>query len=393
MTERIGWLDCGSGVSGDMLLGALADVGALDDLPEVLASMPQLQASVELSTVTRGALSARRIVVHCADAQPAHRTRSDVQTVIDGAQLPDEVRATAARTFDRLAAAEASVHGVAVADVRFHEVGAVDAIVDIVGVCLGVHALDLQRLSVSPIALGGGTTDTQHGVLPVPGPAVLALLQETSLVGAGGGEHELATPTGVALLAELTDGAAPMPAMRVQRVGVGAGSRDLADKPNVVRLVIGDVAPVGDASGWVLVEANVDDLDPRLWPGVLDALLAAGAADAWLTPIVMKKGRPAHTVSALCSSALVEDVQRVFFVETSTIGARTVPVGKTALDREWLEVDVGGHAVRVKVARLAGAAVSVNPEWDDVSAAAKATGRAAKDVLADASAAARQLLT
>jgi hypothetical protein len=130
-----------------------------------------------------------------------------------------------------------------------------------------------------------------------------------------------------------------------------------------------------------------------LWPGVLDALLAAGAADAWLTPIVMKKGRPAHTVSALCSSALVEDVQRVFFVETSTIGARTVPVGKTALDREWLEVDVGGHAVRVKVARLAGAAVSVNPEWDDVSAAAKATGRAAKDVLADASAAARQLLT
>ena len=390
VTGRIGWLDCSSGVSGDMLLGALADVDALDALAEVLASTPELRASMTVSTVTRGALSARRVVVEHDDAQP-HRSRADVQRILDAMPLPDDVRATATRVFDRLATAEANVHGVNVDAVRFHEVGAVDAIVDIVGVCLGVQVLGLERLTVSPIALGGGMTDTQHGPVPVPGPAVLALLADTSVVATGGGEHELATPTGVALLAELADGTADLPAMRLHQVGVGAGGRDLTDRPNVVRLVIGEAAdPGGDH--WLLVEANVDDLDPRLWPGVLESLLAAGAADAWLTPIVMKKGRPAHTVSALTTSQQVDDVRRVLFVETSTIGARTSRVDKTALEREWVEVQISGQTVHVKIARLGGVAVSVNPEWDDVSAAARATGRAAKDVLADATAAARQLL-
>jgi len=390
MTERVGWLDCTSGVSGDMLLGALADVDALDALPEVLASTPALHTTVTVSPTMRGALSARQVVVGCDDVQP-HRSRSDVQRIIDAMPLPDAVRATAGRVFDRLATAEAHVHGVDGGDVQFHEVGAVDAIVDIVGVCLGIHALSLDRLTVSPIALGGGTTDTQHGPVPVPGPAVLALLADTSLVASGGGSHELATPTGVALLAELADSTSDLPAMRVNSVGIGAGGRDLAERPNVVRLVVGVDAEATD-DAWLLVEANVDDLDPRLWPGVLDALLAAGAADAWLTPIVMKKGRPAHTVSALTTAERIDDVRRVLFVETSTIGARTSRVDKTALDREWVEVQVGGQRIRVKVARLGGAAVSVNPEWDDVSAAAKETGRAAKDVLADATAAARQLL-
>jgi pyridinium-3,5-bisthiocarboxylic acid mononucleotide nickel chelatase len=390
MTERIGWLDCTSGVSGDMLLGALADVGALDGLPDVLASVPELHATVTVSTTARGALSARRAVVECADPQPPHRTRQDVQQVIDAMHLPDDVRTAAARVFDRLANAEARVHGIDPAAVQFHEVGAVDAIVDIIGVCLGLHELRLHRLTVSPVALGSGTTDTQHGPVPVPGPAVLALLQETSLIATGGGDDERATPTGVALLAELADDTSSMPPMRVDRVGLGAGGRDPVDRPNVVRLVVGDASGVGDA--WLLVEANVDDLDPRLWPGVLDTLLASGAADAWLTPIVMKKGRPAHTVSALTTADRVDDVRRVLFVETSTIGARTTPVDKTALDRDWVEVVVAGQRVRVKVARLDGAAVSVNPEWDDVSAAATATGRAAKDVLADATSAARQLL-
>ena len=387
---RIAWLDCSSGVSGDMLLGALTDVDALDALAAVLASTPELAARIAVSTVTRGALSARRVVVEHDDAQP-HRSRADVQGILDEMSLPDDVRATAMRVFDRLATAEAQVHGVDVNAVQFHEVGAVDAIVDIVGVCLGVHALEVEQLTVSPIALGGGTTDTQHGPVPVPGPAVLALLAGTSLTASGGGEHELATPTGIALLAELAAGTSPLPAMGIQQVGVGAGGRDLDDRPNVVRLVIGDAA--GEPHGeWLLVEANVDDLDPRLWPGVLEALLNSGAADAWLTPIVMKKGRPAHTVSALTTQAQVDAVRRVLFVETSTIGARTSQVDKTALDREWVDVTVDAQQVRVKVARLGGVAVSVNPEWEDVAAAAKASGRAAKDVLADATAAARQLL-
>jgi pyridinium-3,5-bisthiocarboxylic acid mononucleotide nickel chelatase len=389
---RIGWLDCTSGVSGDMLLGALADVGALDALAAALAAAPELGASLDITTTTRGALAARRVEVTTSDPHPPHRGRADVQAIIDGLQVPADVRARAGRVFDRLAAAEADVHGVEASAVQFHEVGAVDAIVDIVGVCLGLHTLGLRRLTVSPIALGGGSAQTQHGAVPVPVPAVLALLRDTTLVAMGGDQrHELATPTGVALLAELADDTTALPGMTVHDVGVGAGSRQLDDRPNVVRLVVGE-ASGDDVSEWLLTEANVDDLDPRLWPGVLDALLAAGAADAWLTPILMKKGRPAHTVSALTTTGAVEAVRRALFVESSTIGVRTTHVHKSALDREWIEVDVDGQCVRVKVARLEGAVVSVNPEWDDVRAAAAALSRAAKEVLADATSAARRSL-
>ena len=387
---RVGWVDCTSGVSGDMLLGALADAGALDELPEVLAASPDLAASITVTGATRGALAARRVEVTAHDADPPHRTPADVRRIVDGLPVPDEVRARAGRVFDRLAAAEADVHGVDASTVEFHEVGAVDAIVDVVGVCLGMHKLRLSRLTASPIALGGGVAQTQHGPVPVPVPAVLALLSQTSLVATGGDQQqELATPTGVALLAELADGTSALPPMTVQQVGVGAGSRESEDRPNVVRLVIGE-SGASDDDDWLVVEANVDDLDPRLWPGVLDALLAAGAADAWLTPILMKKGRPAHTVSALTTTDAIDAVRRVLFVESSTIGVRTTSVHKSALDRAWTDVDVDGQRVRVKVARLDGDVVSVNPEWDDVRAAATALGRAAKDVLADATAAARR---
>jgi uncharacterized protein (TIGR00299 family) protein len=386
---RVGWLDCTNGVSGDMLLGALAGLGALDELPGVLAAASELNASVSVSSTTRGALAAQRVEVATDDPHPPHRNRDHVQRVLDALPVPEDVRASAGRVFDRLAVAEATVHGVDAATVQFHEVGAVDAIVDIVGVCLGLHALGLRELTVSPIALGGGVARTQHGPVPVPVPAVLALLEHTSLVSVGGDQrHELATPTGVALLAELADGTSALPPMTVQQVGVGAGARALDDRPNVVRLVVGEAAT--DDGTWSLIEANVDDLDPRLWPGVLDALLAAGAADAWLTPILMKKGRPAHTVSALTPTDMLDAVRRVLFVESSTIGVRTTAVHKSALDRDWTEVDVAGHCVRVKVARLDGAVVSVNPEWEDVRAAAQALGRAAKDVLADATATARR---
>jgi uncharacterized protein (TIGR00299 family) protein len=389
MGERIGWLDCTSGVSGDMLLGALYDAGALDDLADVLAAAPGLGAAVSVSVVDRGALSARRVNVTAEEAQP-HRNRADVQWVLDALPVPPQVRETAGRVFDRLAAAEARVHGVGVDDVQFHEVGAVDAIVDIVGVCFGLHVLGLRTLTVSSIALGGGTASTQHGPVPVPVPAVLELLRDTPLTAHGGAvEHELATPTGVALLAELAHGGGSMPAMRVEHTGVGAGSRDSADRPNVVRLVVGEAVDDAD-NDWLLVEANVDDLDPRLWPGVLDALFAAGAADAWLTPILMKKGRPAHTVSALTTDADVDAVRQALFAESSTIGARTSRVQKTALEREWADADVDGQVVRVKVARFRGSVVSVNPEWEDVRAAATALGRPAKDVLADAAAVARR---
>lgn len=386
MSPRTGWLDCSSGVSGDMLLGALSALDALTELGDVLAAVPDLGVTLTTADVRRGALQARHVQVGVGDGPP--RNRADVQAVLDRLPLPTPVRNTAGRVFDRLAIAEAAVHGVSPEEIYFHEIGAVDSIVDVVGACLGFHTLGLAGLTVSPIALGSGAIKTMHGVVPVPGPAVLELLRDTELiVTSGDAPVELATPTGIAVLAELATSAGQLPTMTVEAVGIGAGNRDLEQRPNVVRLVVGEAAD--SSEDWWLLEANVDDLDPRLWPGVIDALLAAGAADAWLTPILMKKGRPAHTLSALAPATLAAGVERVIFEQTTTIGLRTTPVGKRALDRQWVEVEVGGRSIRVKVARLDGVVVTATPEWVDVEAAATALGRPARQVLADAVSAAR----
>jgi uncharacterized protein (TIGR00299 family) protein len=390
--SRIGWLDCGSGVSGDMLLGALSDLGALEDLPALVGSLEDLAASVTTQRATRGGISAVAVQIDAAQQQP-HRHLADIHAIVERAAAPDEVKSRANAVFERLANAEASVHDLPVDEVEFHEVGAVDSIIDVVGACLGLHALGLDRLIVSTIALGGGRADSGHGTVPVPTPAALALLADSGLVGAGGGDVELATPTGLAVLAEWAAACGPMPEMQVERVGMGAGSRDLPDRPNVVRLVLGEAADVVTTDEWVVVEANVDDLDPRLWPGVLTALMDAGAADAWLTPILMKKGRPAHTVSALTPTALLGAVQGAMFTHTSTIGLRWNPVGKHALDRQTITVEVQGHAVRVKVAFAEGKPVSATPEFDDIAAAATALGVPTKHMLEAAVAGVRNALT
>jgi uncharacterized protein (DUF111 family) len=254
--------------------------------------------------------------------------------------------------------------------------------------------LDLDALVVSPIALGGGTASTAHGTIPVPTPAAIGLLSDTPLVGHGGPvDVELATPTGIAIVAEWATSSGSMPAMTIDAIGVGAGSRELEEHANVVRLVLGTPADGDrDSSGWLTIEANVDDLDPRLWPGVLDRLLAAGAADAWLTPILMKKGRPAHTVSALVGPDAVAAVRDVLVTETSTIGVRSTPVSKYALERSWITVDVDGQKIRVKLAHDGARRTNVAPEFEDVAAAAEAVGAPVKDVLARATAAALRAL-
>jgi hypothetical protein len=391
---KLGWLDCSAGVSGDMLLGALADLGALGGLPALVDSLATLGVTVEPTEVTRGGLRAIAVTVAAPPDQPARRL-ADVTEVINAAAVPDEVRDRAIETFVRLAEAEAHVHGTTAGEVHFHEVGAVDSIIDVLGVCLGLHALGLDALVVSPIALGGGSANTAHGTIPVPTPAAIGLLTGTPLVGHGGPvDVELATPTGIAIVAEWATSSGSMPAMTIDAVGVGAGRREIADHPNVVRLVVGSLEDNrSDADdGWLTIEANVDDLDPRLWPGVLDRLLAAGAADAWLTPILMKKGRPAHTVSALTGRDAVAAVREVLVTETSTIGVRSNPVSKYALERSWITVDVDGQKIRVKLAHDGARRTNVAPEFDDVAAAADALGAAVKDVLARATAAALQAL-
>jgi uncharacterized protein (TIGR00299 family) protein len=363
-----------------MLLGALSDLGALTYLPQLIDSLADLGVTIDTAETTRAGLRAVAVTVSAPSGQP-HRRLDDIRRIVSTAAVPEPVKARALATFQRLAAAEATVHGTTIDAVEFHEVGAVDSVVDVIAGCLGLHALRLDRLVVSPIALGGGVAKAAHGELPVPTPAALALLSDTTLVAAGGGDVELATPTGIALLAEWATESGAMPPMSVEATGVGAGSHDLPQRPNVVRLVVGDATEPTPADEWVVVEANVDDLDPRLWPGVIAALMAAGAADAWLTPILMKKGRPAHTVSALTPTASLGAVQGAMFTETSTIGLRWTTVGKHALDRRTIPVEVQGQTVRVKVAFADGNVVSATPEFDDIAAAAAALGVPTKHML------------
>jgi uncharacterized protein (TIGR00299 family) protein len=365
--------------------------------------------------VRRGALAATRCHVSIADSVH-HRTWTDVRALLAGASLDGAVRDLALRVFERLAVAEGAVHGIPPDDVHFHEVGALDAIADVVGVCAGFVHLDAVEVVVSPVAVGSGTVRAAHGTLPVPPPAVARLLTGVpSFAGPPGHpEMELCTPTGAALLATLATTYGTQPPMTTRSIGVGAGSRNPEGWSNSLRLLIGDLAvqpgaesrhggdlradpAVGggifppwreNAPAELVIEANIDDLEPRLIPGALGALLGAGAHDAWVTPILMKKGRPAYTLHALTPPSAADAVRRVFFRETSTIGVREHAVVKHALPREMLSVTVGGQPIAVKAARLDDETVNLQPEWDDVARAAAALDRPAIDVLADAKAAA-----
>ena len=392
----IGWVDASSGASGDMLLGAVVGAGVPLEVVgrAVLAVTAAVgeESGVELSAgdATRHGFAATRVHVDVADST-THRAWRDIRAALRIASLEDGVRARALAAFERLAVAEAAVHGTTPEDVHFHEVGALDAIADVVGVSAGLEHLGLDELVVSPVAVGSGTVTGAHGAMPVPPPAVVELLRGVPSY-AGPGNRELCTPTGAALLTTNASSYGPQPAMTVQTVGVGAGGRDPDTHANVLRLLVGKAtssAPHG-TNAPLLLEANVDDLDPRLWPNVIAALLTAGASDAWLTPIVMKKGRPAHTLTALVSAERAEPVRAEIFRQTSTIGLREIPIGKSALDREMATVSVGGHDVRVKIAVHDGTVVNVQPEYDDIARAAELSGRPVKDVLADAIAASRQ---
>lgn len=394
---RTCWLDASSGASGDMLLGALVGAGVPTDvLQAAVDAVSPEPVALEVEQVDRFGFAATRCHVRVPDSVD-RRTWTDVRRLLDGAGLDPRVHSLAASVFARLAAAEGLVHGIAPDDVHFHEVGALDSIADVVGVAAGFVHLAPDLLVCSPVALGGGTIEVAHGTIGVPGPAVAELLRGVPTRG-GPVDLELTTPTGAALLVELADSFGPQPSMAVEVVGVGAGGRDPDGHANVLRLLVGASVSTGSTSeggsaseGALVIEANVDDLDPRLWPDVIAALLAAGASDAWLTPILMKKGRPAHTLSVLVGAGAATAVRREIFRQTSTIGVREQTFAKHALDREFVDVDLDGHRVSVKLARLDGTLMNVQPEYDDVAAAARALGRPVKDVLAEAAARAREV--
>jgi uncharacterized protein (TIGR00299 family) protein len=387
----VAWVDASAGVAGDMLLGALVDAGAC--LSAVQGAVDAvLPGAVRLRTeeVTRAGVRATRLRVDLVEPDSPHRTWMAVRSLVEGASLVEPVRESAVRVFERLAGAEARVHAMAVDEVHFHEVGALDSIADVVGSCAALYDLGIGRLVVSTIALGSGRIRSSHGDVPVPVPAVLELARGWQV--SAGGEGELATPTGMALLTALGAASGPLPTQQVERVGVGAGSKAFPDRANVVRVVVGSDIDAEDADNAteLVIEANVDDLDPRLWPTVMAAVLEAGAADAWLTPILMKKGRPAHTLHVLATPERARALQEVIFTHTTTIGIRSTVVAKTALSRTWVDVELLGGTVPIKVAHRGGVIVSATPEFEDVAALAAATGQPVRAVLARASAAATQ---
>ncbi len=388
------WIDASSGASGDMLLGALVGAGVPVGLVQaaVDAVSPE-PVMLRVETVTRNGFAATRVHVDIDDSEQ-HRSWREIRTLLLEAPLYDEVRDLALRVFERLAVAEGSVHGRDPLDVQFHEVGALDAIADVVGVSAGFVHLAPKVVVVAPIAVGSGTVRGAHGTLPVPPPAVAALLTGVpSYAGPPSAPAtELCTPTGAALLTTVATSYGPQPAMTTTSVGVGAGGRDPEGHTNVLRLLVGSPAPaVNSRDDLLVLETNVDDLDPRLWPEVISAVLAAGALDAWLTPIVMKKGRPAHTFRALVAPDRAAEVRSAVFRETTTLGIREHPVARHALPRETTQVTVGGLVVAVKVARLDGVVVNAQPEYDDVVRVARALDRPVRNVLAEATAAARVL--
>ena len=419
--DLIAWFDVSAGAAGDMICGALIDAGApLDRVQAAVDAVIPAVVRLRAEPVTRAGLRATDLTVEVLIPDAEHRSWSTIRALLDRSALEPAVRASATAVFARLAEAEGRVHGIAADDVHFHEVGALDSIADVVGSCAALNALGIDtgpgmeaglgtgrigahRIVAGSMALGSGHVSGAHGQLPVPVPAVLELVRGWSVL--AGGMGELTTPTGAAIVTALAGQCGPLPALIVEAVGVGAGDRDTPGRANVVRIVIGrpvagtEGGPVvegeGAAEGLVtaasaatVLETNVDDLDPRIWPGVLARLLAAGASDAWLTPILMKKGRPAHTLSVLSAPDRVATLRALILRETSAIGLREHVVTKHALARTWVPVPLPGGSVRIKVATSAGIVVHATPEFEDVAALAEMTGRPVRDVLEEAVAAA-----
>lgn len=376
----VAWFHCFSGVAGDMALGSLIDAGAdVDAVRELLGRLPVDGWALEVEPVLRSGIAGTKVHVH-AHEETVVRTAAHIQGLVAEARLPERVQQRAATVFRALAEAEGALHRRPPEQVHFHEVGGIDAIVDIVGTCAALEVLEVDEVACSPIAVGLGMVRAAHGILPNPAPAVVELLAGVPTRGLDL-NIELTTPTGAALMAGLATDFGPLPAMRIDATGFGAGSRELDGRPNLTQVVLGELAerPLGEGQPVVLLEANVDDATGEVLAHALGALLAAGAHDAWITPILMKKGRPAHTVHALCDPALATQVTQVLAAETGTLGVRGSRLERWPASRHHERVVVDDLSVRVKVSPGRAKA-----EFDDAATVAERTGRPVREVLAEA---------
>lgn len=388
----IAWMNCGAGVAGDMLLGALVDAGA-DPLfiADVLGGLALDDYALTFEKTQRCGIAATRTIVALDDHDHVHGHRAwkDIRALLESSSLPERVATRSISVFEHLARIEARIHGVDIDDVEFHEVGSVDAIVDIVGVCAALEALDVESISCSPIAVGHGLVTAAHGDIPNPAPAVAGLVADKHIPIVGlDDDCELSTPTGVALMAALAHSFGAMPAMTPVAVGYGAGSRDRPGRANVVSVVIGHPSQdslIADRGQEVRsFETNIDDVSGEVVAHTIAQLLDAGAHDAWATPIVMKKGRPAYTIHVLCEPARSDAIATVLIRETGTLGLRGTVIDRWPQHRSESVVLVDGYEIRVKIA---GDRVKV--EFDDAAKAAHALGVPVRDVIERAQRSAR----
>src|SRR6202795_2505810 len=364
---KLAYFDCFSGISGDMTLGALVDAGCSADL--LRAELKSLQVpgwTLTTEKVWKNGMAATYVRVETEDQQK-HRSLATILEILNSSHLASPVRDRASRIFQKLGEAEAYVHDAPIEKVHFHEVGAVDAIVDIVGSCIGFHALGIERFACSPLNVGGGTAKMAHGMLPVPAPATARLLQGAPTF-SNGVQRELVTPTGAALVATLCDSFGPQPPMSVSAIGYGAGTADLPGQPNVVRILVGEAAEktvAGFDEEIAVIEANLDDMNPQIYGYFSEKALAAGALDVYTTPVQMKKNRPGTLLTVLCKPQDTNALMSLVFAETTTFGARTYRAQRRILPRESLNVSTTFGDVRIKISRVNGRILHVAPEYDD----------------------------
>ena len=364
---KVAYFDCFSGISGDMTLGALVHAGVpLEQLRSELQWLEIPGWEISGEKVWKNGMAATHIRVRTQDTQ-THRSLTTILGILEKSKLAGPVRERASAIFRKLGEAEAAVHDVPLEKIHFHEVGAVDAIVDIVGACVGFAALGIESFACSPLNVGGGTAKMAHGVLPVPAPATARLLLGKPTF-SNGVQKELVTPTGAAIVATLCEAFGPQPAMKVSAIGYGAGTADLESQPNVLRLMVGELVgnvAAGREETIRVLEANLDDMNPQIYGYFLEKALAAGALDVFATPVQMKKNRPGMLVTVLCQPEDAGKFQDMLFEETTTLGMRSTTAERRVLPREWVKVATPYGEVRMKVARMNGRVRQAAPEFED----------------------------
>lgn len=348
--QKIAFFDCFAGISGDMTLGALVDLGLnLDELSYHLDKLHLSGFKLEARPIQKHAISGTKVNVIVSDENHPHRHLSDIRHIIESSELSPDIKEKAHHIFKRIAEVEATIHGTTLEKIHFHEVGAIDAIVDITGVLIGIELLGIEKIFSTPVHLGTGTTKSMHGIIPVPAPATLGLLVDFPVVKTQI-PSELTTPTGAALITTLAQPVTQPLELVVEKVGYGAGQRNLEEIPNMLRILLGRKKAILTSDEVLIVESNIDDMNPEVYPYVIDKLIQAGALDVFLTPIIMKKGRPAIMISILTDHTYLQKVISILYQETSTLGLRIHPVSRQKLPRTTEKIQTPFGEIAVKVA-------------------------------------------